>query len=302
MSTRVLVTGASGQVGVDLTDALAGATPPGGDAGFAPDGRAVAPGEFDVVGLTHADLDVTSEVGVRAALAHHAPEVVVHLAAYTAVDRAEDEPDACFAVNATGTAVVAAGAAEIGAHLVAVSTDYVFAGDKGSAYAESDATGPLNVYGASKLAGEGASGDGATVVRTSWVMGVRGRTVLRAIVARALAGEDVRFVDDQTGTVTNAADLARALVTVVRERPGGLWHVADAGAATWFDVAAAAGAALGRDAGFATAIATRDLDPAPRARRPTRSDLDSSRFAAAFGPMPEWRDALGRLVAAMGRG
>ncbi len=300
--TRVLVTGANGQVGVDLVDALAGRTPPGGDASFAPDGRPVDAGEFAVAGLGRADLDVTDEAAVRAALARHAPEVVVHLAAYTAVDRAEDDAEECFRINATGTAVVARACAEVGAHLVAVSTDYVFSGDKGSAYVEGDATGPINVYGASKLAGEGACGDGATVVRTSWVMGARGRTVLRAIVARALSGETVRFVDDQTGTVTNAADLARALVAVVRERPGGLWHVADAGAATWFDVAAAAGAALGRGAGFATAIATAELDPAPRARRPARSDLDSTRFAAAFGPMPEWRDALGRLVAVMGEG
>lgn len=302
MSTRVLVTGATGQVGVDLVDALAGVTPPGGDQGFAPDRRAVAPGEFEVVAAARADLDVTDEVAVRSAMARHAPDVVVHLAAYTAVDRAEDDADACFAVNATGTAVVAGAAAEVGAHLVAVSTDYVFSGDKGAAYVEGDATGPINVYGASKLAGEGACGANSTVVRTSWVMGARGRTVLRAIVRRALDGETVRFVDDQTGTVTNAADLARALVTVVRERPGGLWHVADAGAATWFDVAAAAGAVLGREPGFATAITTAELDPPPRARRPARSDLDSSRFAAAFGAMPEWRDALERLVRVMGEG
>ena len=171
-------------------------------------------------------------------------------------------------------------AKERGAHLIAISTDYVFDGNKGGAYVEEDATNPLNVYGASKRAGELLCSSDDTVVRTSWVMGVRGKNVAHVIAERALSGETVRFVNDQTGTVTVASDLARVLATLVRERPGGLWHVANTGTTTWFDVAHYIGEILGRGDGFATAIATADLDPAPLATRPIRSDLSIEKFAS----------------------
>lgn len=295
--TRVLVTGAHGQVGLDLLDHLRGATPPGGDPGFHPDGRPVLDGEFDVLGLTRHELDVTEPDAVRRALTLARPDVVVNLAAYTAVDRAEDDAAACYAVNETGTALLSGACGEVGAHFVTVSTDYVFDGTKGSAYVEDDRPNPLSVYGASKWAGERRCAPGDTIVRTSWVMGVRGRSVVHVMAERALAGAHVRFVDDQRGTVTAASDLARALVTVVRERPGGLWHVANVGDATWYDVAAFVGATLGRGDDFATPIATSELEPAPRAPRPARSDLDTSRFAGRWRALPPWREAVARLLA-----
>ena len=299
--TRVMVTGAAGQVGVDLVDLLAGAIPPGGDAAFSPDGRSVDVDEFEVLALTRHDLDITDDERVHLAVAAVRPDVIVHLCAYTAVDRAEVDVDACFAVNAGGTASLSAAALENEAHLIAVSTDYVFDGEKGSAYVEEDAPRPLNVYGASKLAGERACDGEFTIVRTSWVMGVRGRNVLHVIAQRAAAGERVRFVTDQTGTVTLAADLARALVTMVRARPGGVWHVANPGATTWFDVAAYAGQVLGRDGDFATPITTADLDPAPLARRPARSDLDTTKWRdAGWTAMAPWRDGVARLLSARG--
>lgn len=296
--TRVLVTGAGGQVGVDLVDELAGAVPPGGDDGFVPDGEPVRDDEFEVLGLTRHELDVTDREAVMRALRAARPDVVVHLAAYTAVDRAEDDAAACYAVNEEGTASLSIGAHEVGAHLITISTDYVFDGTKGRAYVEGDPTNPLSVYGASKLAGEGRCAGDDTIVRTSWVMGVRGRNVAHVIAERAASGENVRFVDDQRGTVTAASDLARALVTMVRERPGGLWHVANVGDATWFDVAAYIGELCGRGADFASPIATTELAPAPRARRPARSDLDTAKFAAAWSALPPWRDAVARLVRA----
>ena len=294
--TRVLVTGAAGQVGVDLLDVLAGATPPGGDPDFQPDRSAVGPDEFEVRGLSRDELDVTDRDAVRRALDAARPDVVVHLAAYTAVDRAELEAPACFAVNATGTESMSIASSEFGAHLIAISTDYVFDGTKGAAYVEGDEPHPLNVYGASKLAGELLGSDADTVVRTSWVMGVRGSSVVHVIADRAASGQTVRFVADQTGTVTVASDLARALVTMVRERPGGTWHVANSGTASWFDVAAFVGATLGRGEDFATAIATSDLDPAPLATRPSRSDLSTARFAGRWTALPDWREGVARLV------
>ena len=295
-ATRVVVTGAAGQVGVDLLDVLGGVVPPGGDRSFQPDGRAVPDGEFEVLGLTRHDLDVTNRDAVLRAVEASRPDVIVHLAAYTAVDRAETEESTCFAVNAAGTESMSIAAREHGAHLIAISTDYVFDGNKGGAYVEDDATNPLSVYGASKRAGELLCSNDDTVVRTSWVMGVRGKNVAHVIAERALSGETVRFVNDQTGTVTVASDLARVLATLVRERPGGLWHVANVGTTTWFDVAHFIGEILGRGDDFATAIATADLDPAPLATRPIRSDLAIEKFSSRWSVLPEWREGLTRLI------
>lgn len=295
-ATRVLVTGAAGQVGLDMVDVLDGVVPPGGDQSFQPDGRSVPEGEFEVLALTRHELDVADAEAVHRAVRAARPDVIVHLAAYTAVDRAETEESTCFAVNAAGTESMSLAAKENGAHLIAISTDYVFDGNKGGAYFEDDSTNPLSVYGASKRAGELLCSSDDTIVRTSWVMGVRGKNVAHVIAERALAGESVRFVNDQTGTVTLASDLARVLATLVRERPGGFWHVANTGTTTWFDVANYIGEILGRDEGFATAIATSDLDPAPLATRPIRSDLSTDKFASTWSALPEWRDGLTRLI------
>jgi dTDP-4-dehydrorhamnose reductase len=298
-ATRVLVTGAAGQVGVDLVDTLAGVTVPGADERYWADARPVEVGEFDVLGLTRHDVDFTNEMALARAVTAARADVIVNLAAYTAVDRAEADAATCYAVNDVAVGALSRAAAESGFHLITISTDYVFDGAKGAAYVEDDPTGPLNVYGASKLAGERRCSSGDTIVRTSWVMGVRGRNVLRVIAQRAASGDTVRFVDDQMGTLTVAADLARAIVALVRERPGGTWHVANEGATTWFEVAAFAGRELGRDDAFATAISTSDLVPAPAATRPARADLSTERFAlAGFRPPPPWRDALSRLLGA----
>jgi dTDP-4-dehydrorhamnose reductase len=301
--TRVLVTGAAGQVGVDLVDTLSGVTPLGGDPAFEPDGRSVDRDEFEVLALSHHDLDITDRDAVMKCVRGSRPDVIVHLAAYTAVDRAEVDADACYAVNATGTESLSLAAHDVGAHLIAISTDYVFDGNKGSAYVEEDSANPLNVYGASKRAAELLCAGDDTIVRTSWVMGVRGKNVLHVIAQRALSGETVRFVDDQTGTVTLASDLARALVTMVRERPGGLWHVANAGTTTWFEVAQFAGSVLGRDEGVATPISTDDLDPAPLARRPIRSDLSTKKWESRrWTAMAPWRSGVIRLLEARALG
>jgi dTDP-4-dehydrorhamnose reductase len=293
---RVLVTGAGGQVGVDLVDILSGASPLGASATFSPDGRAIEQDEFEVLALTHRDLDITDRDRVGAALHATRPDVVIHLAAYTAVDRAETDAETCFAVNAAGTGNLSDAAHDTGAHLIAVSTDYVFDGMKGASYVEEDVTNPLSVYGASKRDGELLCRSEDTIVRTSWVMGVRGKNVVHIIADRAASGESVRFVNDQTGTVTVASDLARSLVTVARTRPGGVWHVANTGTTTWYDIAAFVGRTLGRGDNFATAIATSDLSPAPLAHRPERSDLDTTKWRTHFGAMPEWTDGVERLV------
>lgn len=294
---RVLVTGAAGQVGQDLLDVLAGETPLGGDATFQPDGSVIGPDEFSVMGLTHHDLDITDPDAVQRTVSMVRPDVVVHLAAYTAVDKAESDEESCIAVNALGTGALSDAAHATGAHFVAVSTDYVFDGTKGESYVETDETNPLGVYGRSKLAGEALCRPSDTIVRTSWVMGVRGRNVLHVIGDRVAKGEPVRFVTDQIGTPTFSADLARALVTFARQRPGGIWHIANRGTTSWFEVARAAAELFGAPEGFVTPILTSDLSPTPAATRPARSDLSTAKWeAAGLSPMPEWRDGLARFV------
>jgi dTDP-4-dehydrorhamnose reductase len=295
-STRVLVTGAAGQVGVDLMDVLRGVTPLGGDATFQPDSRSIGEVEFEPVGVSRGELDVTDRNQVAAVLSQVRPDVIVHLAAYTAVDRAEGDSDACFNVNELGTLNMSRGARDVGAHLITISTDYVFDGKKGEAYLEYDDAHPLNVYGASKREGELHCDEGDTIVRTSWVMGVRGRNVVHTIADRAVSGAQVRFVDDQMGTVTASSDLARALATLVRTRPGGIWHVANSGATTWFSVAAYVGTLLSRGEDFATPISSSELQGSQVAIRPARSDLNTAKFAAAFSALPAWRDGVSRLV------
>jgi dTDP-4-dehydrorhamnose reductase len=296
-----LVTGGAGQVGVDLADTLRASSPPGSDPVFQPDGVVIGDDEFAVVAATREELDVTNRDTVRRVVAATRPDVIVHLAAYTQVDRAESDRATCFEVNAQGTETMSLCAHDVGAHLITISTDYVFDGEKGGAYVEDDETNPLNVYGASKRASELLCASDDTVVRSSWVMGVRGRSVVHVIADRAANGAAVRFVDDQIGTVTLASDMARALVTLVRERPGGLWHVANTGTTSWFDLAQYVGSLFGRDQDFATPIRTNELVPAPAARRPARSDLDTSKWSSRWASLPEWREGVARLVAARPR-
>jgi dTDP-4-dehydrorhamnose reductase len=172
----------------------------------------------------------------------------------------------------------------------------VFDGKKGEAYLEYDDAHPLNVYGASKREGELHCEDDDTIVRTSWVMGVRGKNVVRTIADRALSGANVRFVDDQMGTVTASSDLARALATLARARPGGTWHVANTGATTWFTIAAYVGTLLTRGEDFATPISSSELSGSQIATRPARSDLNTEKFASSFSALPHWRDGVSRLI------
>ena len=295
---KVLVTGAAGQVGQDLMDVLAGITPPGGDVSFQPDGLPVGTDEFSVMGLTHHDLDVTDTQAVHRTVGMVRPDIIIHLAAYTAVDKAESDVETCFAVNEVGTGNLSDAAFELGARLIAVSTDYVYDGLKGDTYVETDATRPIGVYGRSKLAGELRCRPQDTIVRTSWVMGLRGRNVLHVIADRVTRNEPVRFVTDQVGTPTFSADLARTLATFARQPLGGIWHVANRGTTSWFTVAETAARAFGATDGFVTPIVTDELSPTPAAARPPRSDLSTQKWeAAGFQPMPEWTAALSRFVA-----
>jgi dTDP-4-dehydrorhamnose reductase len=274
---KVLLTGCNGQVGWELERSLA------------PLGQVTA---TDLATLDLADADATRRA-VRAAK----PDVIVNAAAYTAVDKAESERDLAHAINATAVGVLAEETKRLGALLVHYSTDYVFDGTKGTPYVEDDAPNPVNVYGASKLAGERAaqaSGCAYLILRTSWVYGPRGSNFMLTMLRLARERPELQVVDDQIGAPTSSLAIARATAQLLRRGAGGLYHLTAAGAVSWCGFARAI---LAR-AGIATpvrAIRTEDY-PTP-AKRPRNSRLDCSRLRKDFDlALAPWEDQLSEVT------
>jgi dTDP-4-dehydrorhamnose reductase len=239
-----------------------------------------------------AQLDVTDEAAVAAALRAAAPDVVVQCAAYTRVDDAEHEEAEAARVNAEATAFVARVCAGIGARLVYPSTDYVFDGTARVPYPPDAPTSPINAYGRSKLAGEHAAlgGADALVVRTSWLHGPGGRNFVRTILARARTGAPLRVVNDQVGSPTSTLDLAAMIFGLVEGgAPAGIHHATNRGDTTWYGLACAALELAGIDA----AIQPCSSGEFPQvARRPQYSVLDCAATYAITGPAPAWEDGL----------
>jgi dTDP-4-dehydrorhamnose reductase len=298
---RILITGADGQLGRDLVDALAGRVPLGGRRVnlLAPEGPQAGLAH-EVLATDIGDMPVDDRDSVQHVVRAFSPEVVLHAGAMTAVDACESQIDVAYAVNAVGTRNVAEAAAAVGAHVLYVSTDYVFDGTSPRPYREWDHPNPMSVYGASKLAGERECPPGATIVRTSWVCGAHGANMVKTALSLANTDGDLHFVDDQHGAPSFTADLAAALVTLgIGKRPG-IFHVTNAGATTWWGFVRAVLAAAGGDPGRVHAIATADLDPPRPARRPANSLLDNMALRLSGLPLlPDWQDGLTRLVAAL---
>ena len=281
----ILLTGAGGQVGFELSRSLAAY------------GEVIAP--------DRATLDLADADALVACMRQARPQLIVNAAAYTAVDRAESERDAAFAVNARAPGILAEEAKRQDAVLIHYSTDYVFDGQRTTPYDEDAPTGPLNVYGASKLEGELAvaqSGARAIVLRTSWVYGARGSNFLLTILRLARERDELRIVADQHGTPNWCRTLADATAATVAQglpwlaERSGLYHLSSTGATTWHGFAQAiiGDAPRPRIVG----IATSDY-PTP-ARRPAHGVLSTRRFEATFGfVLPDWRDALAACRSAM---
>lgn len=277
---RILITGGEGQ----LARALAAA------------GRA-RPGADDVT-LAHRELDVTDAARVRRAVADAAPAVVVHCAAMTDTARCEREPDAADAVNAHGTENVARACAAAGARLVAISTDEVFDGEKGTPYAEDDEPAALNAYGRSKLRGERlarAAHADTLVVRTSWVYGGGASDFAAKVLTAAHAGRPLRFVTDEAASPTSAADLAEALrALIVRAAAPGVYHLTNEGEASRYAWACEILRLAGMG-GVPVAPVTTDQLRATGydgPRKPPYSALANTRARALGITLRPWRDAL----------
>jgi dTDP-4-dehydrorhamnose reductase len=275
---RWLITGSYGQLGTDLQAVLAD----------------------DPDAVVHAvdvdTLDITDLPAVQDAVAEFAPDVLVNAAAYTAVDAAEDDEDTAYKVNATGPAVLATALGPTAATLIHVSTDYVFRGDAIAPYEVDDIPDPQSAYGRTKLAGELAVRellpDRSYVVRTAWVYGGTGKNFVKTMARLERERETLTVVDDQRGSPTWSADLARALVELARSQaPAGTYHVTGAGETTWHGFTRAIFEELGADPDRVQPISS---DGYPqKAKRPTYSVLsDAAWRAAGLTPMPHWRDAL----------
>jgi dTDP-4-dehydrorhamnose reductase len=269
---RVLVTGAAGMLGYDVSAA------------------ATAAGH-DVVAFARADLDVTDAAAVAAAVEGARPDAVVNCAAWTDVDGSESSEALATAVNGDGAGHVAAAAARAGAHLVHVSTDYVFDGRARTPYVEDAPTGPQGAYGRSKLAGEravsAAAPQGSAIVRTSWLFGRNGGNFVATMLRLGAERDAVDVVDDQVGCPTWTGHLAPALVAVAEQRLTGVLHLAGGGSCSWFDLARE----TFRRAGLACEVRPQSTAALGRpAPRPAFSVLRSTRADAPA--LPAWADGL----------
>jgi len=270
---RLLVVGADGQLGSDVV-------------------RLLSP-TVDVTARVMDELDVTDRAALREAVEASRPEVVVNCAAYTAVDRAETEQDAAYRVNVLGARNVSQAARRVGARVVYFSTDYVFDGTASEPYDEEAPTGPLSVYGRTKLQGEQATREANPdhlILRLAWMYGSTGHNFVRTILRLARAKDELRIVDDQVGSPTFTEDVVHQLWTAIEDGCSGTYHCVNAGQASWHTFATRIVHRLGLNV---PVIAIHTVDyPAP-ARRPVYSVLANRKFELEqLNGMRPWEDAL----------
>ena len=283
---KVLVTGAAGQVGSEVVAALTD-----------------HPTQPEVLGVTHADLDLADREQVEQIVATFTPHAIVNPGALTNVDGCESDPDRAFSVNALGPRFLALAGSRIGAHVVHVSTDYVFDGTAGRPYHEWDDTNPISHYGRSKLGGEievARHASSWAIARTAWVFGNRGKDFVQ-LALDAAAGADYGFVDDQTGSPSYAPDIAAVLVHLALQRVSGLFHAVNEGVCTRYQMAADVLELRGLDPSLLKIVSTADLGRP--AARPEFSAMSNLALPAAGIPrLRHYRDALAEYLAQPGGG
>tara|TARA_Y100001960_G_C14667427_1_gene824072 strand:- start:471 stop:1322 length:852 start_codon:yes stop_codon:yes gene_type:complete len=273
---QVLITGGQGQLATDLIQVF---------------------NSSDTVALSHQQLDITQRSDVEAALLHYKPDVVINAAAFTDVDKCEDQPVQARLVNSLGPENLVAVANKIDARVLQISTDYVFDGTLERPYIESDDTNPQSIYGQTKLQGEQAMRDRDLIVRTSWLCGSHGSNILKTIVALAQTDQPMRFVDDQTGHPSFTQDIAVTIKQLVEIEAQGTFHVTNQGPVSWYEFAYSILEMMGRRTHQLTPITTDQLDPPRPATRPTNSVLkNQALLTAGLTPPPHFRDTLPLLL------
>ena len=282
---KILVTGAKGQLGTELMQVIA------------------ARGD-DGVGIDIDTVDITQREIVHDVFAQIRPDAVINCAAWTAVDACEDDPDKALTANGVAVRWVAEACDAIDAHLVHVSTDYVFDGTKPTPYVETDVPNPQSVYGTTKLAGEAealAIGTRAAVVRTSWVCGFHGNNMVKTVHKLAQERDSLSFVSDQIGHPTFTSDLAPLLLTAATDRLAGIFHGTNQGAVSWYEFVREIVRLMGRDPSMVHAITTAELQPPRPAKRPANSVLDNKALRdLGYAPTRDFREPLAELLARLG--
>jgi len=280
---RVLVTGVKGQLGYDCVKELK------------------SRGYEDVLGIDIEDLDITDEKTVHAFVKNYKPDVIMHNAAWTAVDKAEEFKDKVYAVNSLGPKYLAEAAAEVGAKIVYISTDYVFPGTGNKPYEPDDPTGPSSVYGSTKLEGEKfvkSANPKHFIVRISWVFGKNGNNFIKTMLRLSETKTDLSVIDDQIGSPTYTVDLARLLVDMIETEEYGTYHATNEGFCSWAEFATE----IFRQAKKATVVHPVSTEEYMRlvpnqAKRPFNSRMSKAKLVAkGFKPLPTWQDALVRYL------
>lgn len=276
---RILVTGHRGQLGTELMALLAGS-------------------HHEFHGVDLPEVDLADRSMTLALVTSYEPDVILHGAAFTAVDAAESDPDTAYRANALATRFLAEGARMVGAHVVYVSTDYVFDGTKDGPYLEWDTPNPQSVYGRSKLAGETEIDPGWAIARTSWVCSAHGSNMVKTVLRVAAERDELAFVDDQIGCPTFASDLAAMVLRLGVERRAGIHHVTNQGAVSWYEFVREILIAAGDSPDRVRPISTAELHPPRPAPRPANSVLDNFALRHAGLPLlPDFRETLARVVA-----
>ena len=275
----ILVTGITGQLGFDVVKEL--------------ERRGV-----EVIGTTRNELSLTTEAGAKDFILEQKPEVVIHCAAYTAVDKAESESELALTINGFGTRWVAEACREVGAKMIYVSTDYVFGGDGRTPYEVHDEKKPVNMYGYSKLLGENSVStilERHFIVRVSWVFGINGKNFVKTMLRLAETKDKLRVVNDQIGSPTYTVDLARLLADMAATEKFGTYHASNEGFCSWADFAKEIFEQAGLNVEV-EGIPTIEY-PTP-ARRPFNSRLSKKLLdEAGFERLPTWQDAVKRFLA-----
>lgn len=275
---KILVTGAKGQLGSDVCKELTRR-------------------KIENIAADIGDFDITDPLSVNTYFEAHTPAAVIHCAAYTAVDKAEDEPDLCQKVNADGTKNIAAACKACGAKLMYISTDYVFSGEGETPHLTTDSTNPQSIYGKTKLAGETAvtaALEKHFIVRISWVFGKNGNNFVKTMLRLSGERETVSVVNDQIGSPTYTADLAPLLAEMIQTEKYGTYHATNEGECSWADFAKEI---------FALSDKKTEVIPIPaseytaKAARPKNSRLSKESLdAAGFRRLPSWQNALARFI------
>ncbi|MDJ0619003.1 MAG: dTDP-4-dehydrorhamnose reductase [Calothrix sp. MO_192.B10] len=285
---NILLIGSNGQVGQELQQIL----PPYGN----------------IIAVARPAVDLAQPDSLRDVVQKYQPQIIINAAAYTAVDKAESEPELALAINGTAPGVLASAASQLGAFLIHISTDYVFDGSHSSPYQENDTTNPLSVYGKTKLAGEQAIADvggNYIILRTAWVYGTYGKSnFVKTMLRLAAERPEIRVVADQIGSPTWAKDIAGAIAQIIPQLTpeiSGIYHYTNSGVASWYDFALSIFEEA-QQLGFplrverVVPITTSDY-PTP-AHRPGYSVLSCARIAAVLGNYPpHWRQSLRKMLA-----